>query len=174
MPPATDRLADLRTRYGADVVPASTTAPKAATISKRPKTAATKAPGARLARPGDSQAVPIATPRLVGYARVSTDEQTTRLQLDSLRAAGCVVIHEDAVPGVFRSRPGFSRARTVAGMRAAKRRGEHLGRPAALSPAQVREAKKMLDRGESPNHVARVLRVGRSTLYRAISLNMTT
>ncbi|MGH7744270.1 MAG: hypothetical protein ACREQ5_05540 [Candidatus Dormibacteria bacterium] len=26
----------------------------------------------------------------------------------------------------------------------------------------------MLKRGESPNHVARVLRVGRSTLYRAI------
>jgi hypothetical protein len=35
--------------------------------------------------------------------------------------------------------------------------------------AQVREAKQMLDRGESPNHVARVLRVGRSTLYRAIA-----
>ncbi len=27
----------------------------------------------------------------------------------------------------------------------------------------------MLERGESPSHVARVLRVGRSTLYRAIS-----
>ncbi|MGH7706914.1 MAG: helix-turn-helix domain-containing protein [Vulcanimicrobiaceae bacterium] len=43
-----------------------------------------------------------------------------------------------------------------------------LGRRPALSPAQVAEAKKMLKRGESPNHVARVLRVGRSTLYRAI------
>jgi DNA invertase Pin-like site-specific DNA recombinase len=61
------------------------------------------------------------------------------------------------------------RERTVAGMRAAKSRGEHIGRPAALTPAQVREAKKMLDRGESPNHVARILRVGRSTLYRAIA-----
>jgi hypothetical protein len=39
-----DRLADLRTRYGADVVPASTIAPNA---SKRPKTAAKKALGAR-------------------------------------------------------------------------------------------------------------------------------
>ncbi|MGP6158822.1 MAG: helix-turn-helix domain-containing protein [Vulcanimicrobiaceae bacterium] len=36
----------------------------------------------------------------------------------------------------------------------------------AVSPAQVREATKMLDRGESPNHVARILHVGRSTLYR--------
>ncbi len=61
------------------------------------------------------------------------------------------------------------RERTVAGMRAAKTRGEHIGRPLALSPAQIREAKKMLDRGESPNHVAHVLRIGRSTLYRAIA-----
>jgi len=61
------------------------------------------------------------------------------------------------------------RERTVAGL-AAKRRGERLGRPFALTPAQIREAKKMLARGESPNNVARVLRVGRSTLYRAIAL----
>jgi DNA invertase Pin-like site-specific DNA recombinase len=61
------------------------------------------------------------------------------------------------------------RERTAAGMRAAKRRGEHIGRPAALSPAQVREAQKMLDRGESPIHVARILRVGRSTLYRHLA-----
>src|SRR5450631_3267321 len=62
------------------------------------------------------------------------------------------------------------RERTVAGLAAAKRRGERLGRPFALTPAQIREAKKMLARGESPNSVARVLRVGRSTLYRAIAL----
>ncbi len=61
------------------------------------------------------------------------------------------------------------RERTVAGMRAAKSRGEHIGRPSALSAVQIREAKKMLARGESPNHVARILRVGRSTLYRAIA-----
>jgi DNA invertase Pin-like site-specific DNA recombinase len=61
------------------------------------------------------------------------------------------------------------RERTVAGLAAAKRRGEHVGHPFALTPAQVREAKKMLARGDSPNHVARVLRVERSTLYRAIA-----
>lgn len=46
------------------------------------------------------------------------------------------------------------RERTVAGLAAAKRRGEKLGRPPALTPAQVREAKAMLKRGQSPNHVA--------------------
>jgi DNA invertase Pin-like site-specific DNA recombinase len=178
----------------------------------------------------------------VGYARVSTDDQTTRLQLDALKVAGCDPVFEESESGARRSRPQLDRAlaelrpgdtlvvwkldrlgrslrdlldvaealrerdvalrsltehidtstaagkmlyavlgavaqferdvlreRTVAGMRAAKSRGEHIGRPPALSPLQIREAKKMLDRGESPNHVARVLRVGRSTLYRAIA-----
>lgn len=58
------------------------------------------------------------------------------------------------------------RERTVAGLHAAKRRGEVLGRRPVLTRAQVREAKAMVDRGESPSHIARILRVGRSTLYR--------
>ena len=180
-------------------------------------------------------------PRVVGYARVSTDDQTTALQLDALRAAGCEAIHEDSISGTTRSRPGLDRAlayvtagdtlvvwkldrlgrslqdllavaeglrdrgvalrslteaidtgtaagkllyavlgavaqferdvireRTVAGLAAAKRRGEHVGRPLALTPAQIHEAKQMLARGESPTHVARVLRISRSTLYRVI------
>ncbi len=59
------------------------------------------------------------------------------------------------------------RERAVAGIRAAQARGEHVGRPSALSASQVWEARKMLDRGENASHVARVMRVGRSTLYRA-------
>jgi len=58
----------------------------------------------------DSQVIPISEPRLIGYARVSTDEQTTALQLDALRAAGCVAIHEESDSGASRSRPGLSRA----------------------------------------------------------------
>jgi DNA invertase Pin-like site-specific DNA recombinase len=60
------------------------------------------------------------------------------------------------------------RERTVAGMRAAKRRGEHIGRRPALSAAQVREARELVKAGKSPTYVARIMRVGRSTLYRAL------
>jgi DNA invertase Pin-like site-specific DNA recombinase len=178
----------------------------------------------------------------LGYARVSTDDQTTALQRDALEKAECDEIFEDAASGSSRSRPGLDRAlerlragdtlvvwrldrlgrslrdlldlaealqsrgvalrslsdhidtstaagrmlyavlgavaqferdvmreRTTAGLAAAKRRGERLGRRPALTPAQVREARAMLERGEGAAHVARVLRVGRSTLYRAIA-----
>jgi DNA invertase Pin-like site-specific DNA recombinase len=236
-----DRIETLIGRYNGSLVPAFTPGAKSAKGPNPRKKGSKKAPGARLARFDDSQVIPIAEPRLIGYARVSTDEQTTALQLDALRAAGCAAIHEDSASGASRSRPGLSsaiedlragdtlvvwrldrlgrslrdlldisemlrdrdvalrsltdhidtgtaagrmlyavlgavaqferdvlRERTIAGMRAAKKRGEHIGRPSALTPTQVREAKKMHDRGESPNHIARVLRVGRSTLYRAI------
>jgi DNA invertase Pin-like site-specific DNA recombinase len=47
---------------------------------------------------------------LVGYARVSTDEQDTAAQLDALRAEGCTVILEDKASGGSRDRPNLSRA----------------------------------------------------------------
>jgi DNA invertase Pin-like site-specific DNA recombinase len=43
--------------------------------------------------------------RLVGYARVSTEEQGTDPQLDELREAGCVAVHEEYASGVDRGRP---------------------------------------------------------------------
>jgi DNA invertase Pin-like site-specific DNA recombinase len=47
--------------------------------------------------------------RLVGYARVSTDEQGTDPQLDELRAAGCGTFHEEHASGADRSRPVLAR-----------------------------------------------------------------
>lgn len=46
--------------------------------------------------------------RLIGYARVSTDDQTTAMQLDALRSAGAVEVFQDAgVSGATRDRPGL-------------------------------------------------------------------
>jgi len=205
------------------------------------KKAAGRKPQERVSpRPGYIDVSKATDARLVGYARVSTDEQTTRLQLDALKDAGCHRIFQDKLGGALSSRPQLDRAlgelragdtlvvwkldrlgrslrnlleiaevlrerdialrsltehldtataagrmlysvlgavaqferdvlreRTVAGIRAAQARGEHVGRPRALTASQVREARKMLERGENASQVARVMRVGRSTLYRA-------
>lgn len=42
---------------------------------------------------------------LIGYARVSIDEQTVRSRIDELRAAGCTRIHEEHASGGSRARP---------------------------------------------------------------------
>lgn len=55
-------------------------------------------------------AVPLsagATPRLIGYARVSTADQTTLPQLDALRAAGCAEVFEDVLSGSVDDRDGL-------------------------------------------------------------------
>ena len=47
--------------------------------------------------------------RLIGYARVSTEEQGTDPQLDELRAAGCATMLEEHASGADRSRPVLAR-----------------------------------------------------------------
>jgi DNA invertase Pin-like site-specific DNA recombinase len=58
--------------------------------------------------------------------------------------------------------------RTTAGIAAARRRGKHIGRPAALSREQVVHAKKAIEQGETVSGMASVLGVHRNTLRRAI------
>jgi DNA invertase Pin-like site-specific DNA recombinase len=58
--------------------------------------------------------------------------------------------------------------RTKAGREAAQRRGVKLGRKPKLSPPQVAHARKLVENGESPAHVAHLLKVARSTLYAAL------
>src|SRR3954469_21558443 len=47
---------------------------------------------------------------LIGYARVSTLDQTLALQQDALRAAGCEQTYTDTVSGSVTERPGLTQA----------------------------------------------------------------
>jgi len=58
--------------------------------------------------------------------------------------------------------------RTKAGMQAAHKPGQHLGRPRKLDGSQLDHAKELIDQGKSRNEVARLLKVDPSTLYRRL------
>jgi DNA invertase Pin-like site-specific DNA recombinase len=47
---------------------------------------------------------------LIGYARISTIDQTLALQQDALSAAGCQEIYTDTVSGSVTERPGLTNA----------------------------------------------------------------
>lgn len=42
---------------------------------------------------------------LIGYARVSTEDQRANLQLDALKRAGCAVVFEESASGACSNRP---------------------------------------------------------------------
>jgi hypothetical protein len=89
---------------GRPAVATKKTPARASAPAKPPKTKPKKAPGRRLPRPDDAQVVQDGPPRLVGYARISTDDQTTALQADALaRAAVDVVFEEEASGGQHRA-----------------------------------------------------------------------
>jgi DNA invertase Pin-like site-specific DNA recombinase len=51
---------------------------------------------------------------LIGYARISTDDQNLDLQRDALRQAGCKKICEDRISGAKATRPGLTLALEIA------------------------------------------------------------
>lgn len=74
---------------------------------------------------------------------------------------------------VFASLAEFERdliqERTNAGLSAARARGRLGGRPARLSPAQVRTARQLYDKRElTVEEIGKVLGVSRTTIYRAL------
>ncbi|WP_149359528.1 recombinase family protein [Lolliginicoccus suaedae] len=179
---------------------------------------------------------------LLGYARVSTTDQTTSLQQDALNAIGCYRIWTETGSGASTTRPqlaaildalrpgdtlvvwrldrlgrslphliqtvedlnargvGFKsltesidtttpggklifhifgalaefernliRERTNAGLAAARSRGRTGGRPPKLTPAKLRQAKRMRESGATLAEIADVVDVSRTTLYRHLS-----
>ena len=90
--------------------------------------------------------------------------------IDTTTAGGRLIFH------MMGALAEFERAliveRTRAGMKAAKARGVEVGRKRVLTPAQISHARQLVDQGESPSAVARSMRVGRSTLYRALNLRI--
>lgn len=86
--------------------------------------------------------------------------------IDTTNAGGRLVRHMMGALAEFERSPIVERTR--AGLTAAKRRGVRLGRKPVLTPAQVVHARCLIDGGESPRTVARTLRVGRTTLWRAL------
>ena len=58
--------------------------------------------------------------------------------------------------------------RTRAGRAVAKRRGAKVGRKPVLTRSQIIHARSLVQSGESPTRVALTLKVGRTTLYRAL------
>lgn len=47
--------------------------------------------------------------RLIGYARVSTEDQATHSQVDELTAAGCHMVYQEHASGAVRARPELTR-----------------------------------------------------------------
>ena len=58
---------------------------------------------------------------------------------------------------------------TQAGLKAAKRRGVKLGRKPKLAPPQIAHARKLIEGGDNPAHIAGLLGVAQSTLYVALA-----
>ena len=181
----------------------------------------------------------------IGYARVSTDEQSLNLQLDALRAAGCTKVFREKISSKARNRPKLLSAlnalkpgdsivvwrldrlgrdfrhlvdiadelrakkanivsltegidtssaigeviyrlicvfadfernviveRTIAGLAAAKARGQRLGRRPKLTAPQIAEARTRLTGDTKVGDIARDYGVGRSTLYRNLKLRV--
>ena len=181
---------------------------------------------------------------LIGYVRVSTNDQNTALQRDALERSGCELIFEDKMSGRTAERPGLKKLlkrlspedtlvvwkldrlgrsmrnlvilveelkqrsvnfrsltdsidtstpmgrfffhvmgalaemereliveRTRAGLAAARAKGRVGGRRPKLTTEQWAQIGRLLEAGESRQHIALIFDVGVSTIYRKFPAN---
>lgn len=103
-----------------------------------------------------------------GLAKRGVKFRSLSESIDTASAAGELMLH------LFAAFAHFERAliveRTKEGLRAARKRGQHLGRPFRLSRQQVEHARSLMDAGKTAYEVGDLLGVSRSTVYRSISL----
>lgn len=87
--------------------------------------------------------------------------------IDTTTPGGRLVFHVFSALAEFER--DLVRERTIAGLEAAKRRGNVGGRPSVMTPPKLRQLQRMAADGESPTEIARVLGVGRATVYRHLA-----
>ena len=96
-----------------------------------------------------------------------TGFQSLQDGIDTTTSGGKLVFHIMGALAEFER--DLIRDRTKAGMAAAKRRGKHVGRPAALTDEQITFAKRTIAAGDDTvSGLASILGVHRNTLKRAL------
>jgi len=93
--------------------------------------------------------------------------RSLRESIDTTTPGGRLVFHVFGALAEFERE--LIRERTLAGLAAARARGRVGGRPLAMTPAKLRQAKAMRAEGRSVSEIAEVIGVGRATIYRHLS-----